>query len=72
MSQKRFQVTFILANKRKISIIELRECFPKFIKSVKFDMMNYKFKSAIFVVSETLKHENNNFSVKINVKYLSS
>ena len=31
---ERFQVTFKLANKRKISIIELRECFPKFIKSV--------------------------------------
>ena len=38
LSQKRFQVTFILANKMKIYIIELRECFskfiPKFIKSV--------------------------------------
>ena len=34
LSQKRFQVTFILTYKRKISLIELRECFLKLIKSV--------------------------------------
>jgi len=33
MSQERFEITFILTNK-KISVIEFRKCFSRFIKSV--------------------------------------